>query len=117
MIHALLAEPTLRATIFEPAAAELRRGADVAGAHPRAWNAIGPVLAQGWARAGPPAAHQPRSGPPARDVGEQPDLLAACGIPAPSATQVLDDGGKRCRAAIGEIWCAPRRLGYWRAPR
>lgn len=123
MIHALLAEPTLRQHDLSSLRLLSYGAAPMSPARIReAWDAIGPVLAQGYGAA------ETTGGVISLGIedhakamsGERPEMLAACGRPnCESDVQVLDDDGKPVQGdAIGEICVRGPDVfaGYWRAP-
>lgn len=123
MIHALLAEPSLRTRDLSSLRLVSYGAAPMAPARIReAWAAFGPVLAQGY------GAGETTGGvvgltieDHARAIaGERPELLSSCGRPyCESDVQVLDDDGKPVDGdAIGEICVRGPDVfaGYWRAP-
>ena len=123
MIHALLAEPTLRQHDLSSLRLLTYGAAPMSPARIReAWEAIGPVLAQGYGAA------ETTGGVISLGIedhakamsGERPELLAACGRPnCESDVQVLDDDGKPVQGdAIGEICVRGPDVfaGYWREP-
>jgi len=123
MIHALLAEPSLRSRDLSSLRLLSYGAAPMSPSRIReAWAAFGPVLAQGYGAAETTggvislgiADH-------ARAIaGERPELLAACGRPnCESEVQVLDEAGRPVQGdAIGEICVRGPDVfaGYWRAP-
>ncbi len=123
MIHALLAEPTLRDHDLSSLRLLSYGAAPMSPARIReAWAAIGPMLAQGYGAAETTGGVISLSiDDHARAMsGERPELLAACGRPSAECdVQVLDDDGKPVQGdAIGEICVRGPDVfaGYWRAP-
>ena len=123
MIHALLAEPSLKTRDLSSLRLLSYGAAPMSPARIReAWQAIGPVLAQGY------GAGETTGGiislsiaDHARAIsGEKPALLAACGrAVCESEVQVLDEQGLPVQGeAIGEICVRGPDVfaGYWRAP-
>ena len=123
MVHALLAEPTLRAHDLSSLRLLSYGAAPMSPARIReAWEAIGPVLAQGYGAA------ETTGGVVSLGIedharamaGEHPQRLAACGRPnCESDVQVLDEDGQPVQGdAIGEICVRGPDVfaGYWRAP-
>lgn len=122
MIHALLAEPSLRTRDLSSLKLVSYGAAPMSPTRIReAWAAFGPVLAQGY------GAGETTGGVVSLTTadheramrGERPELLAACGRPlGESDVQVLDDEGRPVTGdAIGEICVrgADVFAGYWRA--
>jgi len=123
MIHALLAEPSVRSRDLSSLRLLSYGAAPMSPSRIReAWAAFGPVLAQGYGAAETTggvislgiADH-------ARAIaGERPELLAACGrANCESEVQVLDEAGRPVQGdAIGEICVRGPDVfaGYWRAP-
>ena len=123
MIHALLAEPSLRQRDLSSLRQLSYGAAPMSPARVReAWAAFGPVLAQGY------GAGETTGGCVGLSIedhrlaieGGRPELLAACGRPfGESDVQVLDDDGNPVTGdAIGEICVRGPDVfaGYWRAP-
>jgi len=123
MIHALLAEPSLKTRDLSSLRLLSYGAAPMSPARIReAWATIGPVLAQGY------GAGETTGGvislsteDHARAIsGERPELLASCGrATCESELEVLDDNGHPVQGdAIGEICVRGPDLfaGYWRAP-
>ena len=123
MIHALLAEPSVRTRDLSSLRLMSYGAAPMSPARIReAWTAFGPVLAQGYGAGettggvvGLSIADHARA-----IAGDRPELLSACGRPlCESDVQVLDDDGKPVAGeAIGEICVRGPDVfaGYWRAP-
>ncbi|MET0507747.1 MAG: AMP-binding protein [Burkholderiaceae bacterium] len=123
MIHALLAEPSIRTRNLSSLRLVSYGAAPISPARIReAWSAFGPVLAQGYGAGettggvlGLTSADHARA-----ISGERPELLAACGRALGEAdVQVLDDHGQPVAGdAIGEICVRGPDVfaGYWRAP-
>jgi len=123
MIHALLAEPTLRTRGLTSLRLLSCGAAPMSPARIReAWAAFGPVLAQGYGAAETTGGVTSLgSEDHARAIaGERPELLAACGRAAcESEVQVLDEAGEPVAGdAIGEICVRGPDVfaGCWRAP-
>ena len=123
MIHALLAEPTLRSRDLSSLRLLSYGAAPMSPARIReAWAAFGPVLAQGYGAAETTGGVISLSiDDHARAMsGERPELLAACGRPnCESDVQVRGDDGRPVQGdAIGEICVRGPDVfaGYWRAP-
>lgn len=123
MIHALLAEPSLKNRDLSSLRLLSYGAAPMSPARIReAWAAFGPVLAQGY------GAGETTGGvvnlsiaDHARAIsGEKPELLASCGrAVCESELQVLDDESRPVQGdAIGEICVRGPDVfaGYWRAP-
>jgi acyl-CoA synthetase (AMP-forming)/AMP-acid ligase II len=123
MIHALLAEPSIRTRDLSSLRLVSYGAAPMSPARIReAWAVFGPVLAQGY------GAGETTGGVVGLSVadharaisGERPELLAACGRATGEAdVQVLDEGGQPVQGdAIGEICVRGPDVfaGYWRAP-
>ncbi len=123
MIHALLAEPSLRGRDLSSLRLMSYGAAPMSPARIReAWAAFGPVLAQGY------GAGETTGGVVGLSIadharaieGGRPELLSACGRPlCESDVQVLDDEGNPVAGdAIGEICVRGPDVfaGYWRAP-
>jgi acyl-CoA synthetase (AMP-forming)/AMP-acid ligase II len=122
MIHALLAEPSLRQRDLSSLKLLSYGAAPMSPARIReAWAAFGPVLAQGYGAGettggvvGLSTADHARA-----ISGERPELLAACGRAlGESDVQVLDEQGRPVQGdAIGEICVRGPDVfaGYWRA--
>jgi acyl-CoA synthetase (AMP-forming)/AMP-acid ligase II len=123
MIHALLAEPTIRSRDLSSLRLVSYGAAPMSPARIReAWAAFGPVLSQGY------GAGETTGGvvgltidDHARAIdGNRPELLSACGRPfGESDVQVLGDDGRPVEGdAIGEICVRGPDVfaGYWRAP-
>ncbi|WP_439951439.1 AMP-binding protein [Piscinibacter sakaiensis] len=123
MIHALLAEPGLRRHDLSSLRLLSYGAAPMSAARIReAWEAFGPVLAQGYGAGettggvlGLGIADHARA-----IAGERPELLEACGRALGEAdVQVLDDDGRPVSGdAIGEICVRGPDVfaGYWREP-
>lgn len=122
MIHALLAEPSIRTRDLSSLKLLSYGAAPMSPARIReAWVAFGPVLAQGY------GAGETTGGVLALSIddhrraidGDRPELLLACGrAGGESDVQVLDDAGRSVEGdAIGEICVrgADVFAGYWRA--
>ncbi|HET8748955.1 MAG TPA: AMP-binding protein, partial [Ramlibacter sp.] len=122
MIHALLAEPSIRTRDLSSLRLVSYGAAPMSPARIReAWSALGPVLAQGY------GAGETTGGVIALSIedharaieGDRPELLSACGRPVcESDVQVLDENGKPVSGnAIGEICVRGPDVfaGYWRA--
>lgn len=123
MIHALLAEPTLRERDLSSLRLLSYGAAPMSPARIReAWAAFGPVLAQGYGAAETTGGVVGLSiADHARAIsGERPELLYACGRAlGESDVQVLDEAGQPVQGdAIGEICVRGPDVfaGYWRAP-
>lgn len=123
MIHALLAEPSIRTRDLSSLRLVSYGAAPMSPARIReAWAALGPVLAQGY------GAGETTGGVVSLSIadharaieGDRPELLSACGRPVcESDVQVLDDQGEPVSGdAIGEICVRGPDVfaGYWRAP-
>ncbi|MDE2605473.1 MAG: long-chain fatty acid--CoA ligase [Burkholderiales bacterium] len=123
MIHALLAEPSIRTRDLSSLRLVSYGAAPMSPGRIReAWAAFGPVLAQGY------GAGETTGGVVGLGVadhalaieGGRPELLSACGRPmAESDVQVLDEEGNAVSGdAIGEICVRGPDVfaGYWRAP-
>ncbi len=123
MIHALLAEPSLRWRDLSSLRLLSYGAAPMSAARIReAWHAFGPVLAQGY------GAGETTGGVLSLGIadharamsGERPELLEACGRANGEAdVQVLDDDGRPVQGeAIGEICVRGPDVfaGYWREP-
>jgi acyl-CoA synthetase (AMP-forming)/AMP-acid ligase II len=123
MIYALLAEPSLKTRDLSSLRLLSYGASPMAPARIReAWEAIGPVLSQGYG-AGETTGGLVRLSiaDHARAMsGERPELLASCGRPFSEAeVQVLDEDGRPVEGdAIGEICVRGPEVfaGYWRAP-
>lgn len=123
MIHALLAEPSLRQRNLSSLRLLSYGAAPMSAARIReAWQAFGPVLAQGYG-AGETTGGVLSLGiaDHARAIaGDRPELLEACGRPHGEAdVQVLDEAGRPVQGdAIGEICVRGPDVfaGYWREP-
>lgn len=123
MIHALLAEPTLKRHDLSSLRLLSYGAAPMSPSRIReAWDAFGPVLAQGYGAAettggvvGLSIADHARA-----IAGDRPELLYACGRALGEAdVQVLDEAGQPVQGdAIGEICVRGPDVfaGYWRAP-
>ena len=123
MIHALLAEPSLRTRDLSSLRLMSYGAAPMSPVRIReAWGAFGPVLAQGYGAAettggviGLTIADHARA-----IAGERPELLSSCGRPlCESDVQVLDEAGRPVVGdRIGEICVRGPDVfaGYWRAP-
>ncbi|MDD0838415.1 AMP-binding protein [Curvibacter sp. HBC61] len=122
MIHALLAEPSLRTRDLSSLRLVSYGAAPMSPSRIReAWQAFGPVLAQGYGAAETTGGvitlttedHQRAMS------GERPELLASCGRPAgESDVQVLNDAGQAVQGdEVGEICVRGDDVfaGYWRA--
>lgn len=122
MIHALLAEPSIRTRDLSSLKLVSYGAAPMSPARIReAWQAFGPVLAQGYGAA------ETTGGVISLSIedharamsGELPDLLTSCGRPAcESDVQVLDAEGRPVQGdAIGEICVRGPDVfaGYWHA--
>lgn len=123
MIHALLAEPTLRERDLSSLRLLSYGAAPMSPVRIReAWAAFGPVLAQGYGAAETTGGVVGLSiADHARAIsGERPELLYACGRAlGESDVQVLDEAGQPVQGdAIGEICVRGPDVfaGYWRAP-
>lgn len=123
MIHALLAEPSIRTRDLSSLRLVSYGAAPMSPARIReAWAAFGPVLAQGY------GAGETTGGVVGLSIadharaieGGRPELLSACGRPlCESDVQVLDEAGKPVTGdAIGEICVRGPDVfaGYWREP-
>jgi len=123
MIHALLAEPSIRTRDLSSLRLVSYGAAPMSPARIReAWAAFGPVLAQGY------GAGETTGGVLSLSIddhrraiaGERPELLAACGRAIGEAeVQVLDDAGRPVSGdTIGEICVRGPDVfaGYWNAP-
>jgi acyl-CoA synthetase (AMP-forming)/AMP-acid ligase II len=123
MIHALLAEPSIKTRDLSSLRLVSYGAAPMSPARIReAWAAFGPVLSQGY------GAGETTGGVVALGIndhrraieGERPELLSACGRPiCESDVQVLDEQGQPVTGdAIGEICVRGPDVfaGYWRAP-
>lgn len=123
MIHALLAEPSIRTRDLSSLRLLSYGAAPMSPARIReAWAAFGPVLAQGY------GAGETTGGVVSLSIadharaisGDKPELLSACGrASCESELQVLDDDGRPVQGdAIGEICVRGPDVfaGYWRAP-
>ena len=123
MIHALLAEPSIKTRDLSSLRLLSYGAAPMSPARIReAWAAFGPVLAQGY------GAGETTGGiislsiaDHARAIaGDKPELLSACGrVTCESDVQVLDDDSLPVQGdAIGEICVRGPDVfaGYWRAP-
>ena len=123
MIHALLAEPSLKTRDLSSLRLLSYGAAPMSPARIReAWEAFGPVLAQGY------GAGETTGGVVSLSIadharaisGERPQLLSACGRAyCESEVELLDDAGQP--VALGEIGEICLRgpdvfAGYWRAP-
>ena len=122
MIHALLAEPSIRTRDLSSLRLVSYGAAPMSPSRIReAWNAFGPVLSQGY------GAGETTGGVIALSIedharaieGGRPELLSACGRPvSESDVQVLDEQGRPVTGdAIGEICVRGPDVfaGYWRA--
>ncbi|MBL8350346.1 MAG: AMP-binding protein [Burkholderiaceae bacterium] len=123
MIHALLAEPSIRSRDLSSLRLVSYGAAPMSPSRIReAWAAFGPVLAQGY------GAGETTGGVLSLSIddhrraigGERPELLAACGRAIGEAeVRVLDDAGRPVQGdAIGEICVRGPDVfaGYWKAP-
>ena len=123
MIHALLAEPSIKTRDLSSLRLLSYGAAPMSPARIKeAWHAFGPVLAQGY------GAGETTGGiislsiaDHARAIrGDKPELLSSCGrVTCESDVQVLDDNGQPVQGdAIGEICVRGPDVfaGYWRAP-
>jgi acyl-CoA synthetase (AMP-forming)/AMP-acid ligase II len=123
MIHALLAEPSIKTRDLSSLRLLSYGAAPMSAARIReAWAAFGPVLAQGY------GAGETTGGVISLSIadharaieGDKPQLLLACGRAfCESELQVLDDNGEPVQGdAIGEICVRGPDVfaGYWRAP-
>jgi len=122
MVHALLAEPSIRSRDLSSLKLVSYGAAPMSPARIReAWAAFGPVLAQGY------GAGETTGGVVSLSIedhrraieGDRPELLSACGRAlVESDVQVLDEQGLPVRGdAIGEICVRGPDVfaGYWRA--
>lgn len=122
MVHALLAEPSIRTRDLSSLKLVSYGAAPMSPARIReAWQAFGPVLAQGYGAA------ETTGGVISLSIedharamsGERPDLLTSCGRPScESDVQVLDAEGRPVQGdAIGEICVRGPDVfaGYWHA--
>lgn len=123
MIHALLAEPSLKERDLSSLRLLSYGAAPISPARIReAWAAFGPVLAQGY------GAGETTGGVISLSIadharaiaGDKPELLSSCGrVTCESEVQVLDDNGQPVQGdVIGEICVRGPDVfaGYWRAP-
>jgi len=123
MIHALLAEPSIRTRDLSSLRLVSYGAAPMSPSRIReAWAAFGPVLAQGY------GAGETTGGVIGLGIadhalaieGGRPELLSACGRPfCESEVEVLDEEGQPVTGdAIGEICVRGPDVfaGYWRAP-
>lgn len=123
MIHALLAEPSLKERDLSSLRLLSYGAAPMSPARIReAWAAFGPVLAQGY------GAGETTGGVISLSIadharaiaGDKPEWLSSCGrVTCESEVQVLDDNGQPVHGdAIGEICVRGPDVfaGYWRAP-
>ena len=123
MIHALLAEPSLKTRDLSSLRLLSYGAAPMSPARIReAWAAFGPVLAQGY------GAGETTGGVISLSIadharaieGDKPQLLSACGrAVCESELEVLDEQGRPVQGdAIGEICVRGPDVfaGYWRAP-
>lgn len=123
MIHALLAEPSIRTRDLSSLRLLSYGAAPMSPTRIReAWAAFGPVLAQGY------GAGETTGGVVGLSIddharaiaGDRPELLSSCGRPfCESDVQVLDEAGRPVTGdAIGEICVRGPDVfaGYWRAP-
>lgn len=122
MIHALLAEPSIRTRDLSSLKLVSYGAAPMSPARiQEAWAAFGPVLAQGY------GAGETTGGVTSLSIadheraihGDRPELLASCGRAAGECdVQVLDEQGRPVQGdAIGEICVRGPDVfaGYWRA--
>jgi len=123
MIYALLAEPSLRTRDLSSLRVVSYGAAPMSPARIKeAWQAFGPVLAQGYGAAETTGGVIALStADHARAMsGERPELLSSCGrVSCESDVQVLDEAGRPVEGdAIGEICVRGPDVfaGYWRAP-
>lgn len=122
MIHALLAEPSIRTRDLSSLRLVSYGAAPMSPSRIReAWQAFGPVLAQGYGAAettGGVITLSPGDHERAMS-GERPELLSACGRPTGETdVQVLNDAGLPVQGdEIGEICVRGEDVfaGYWRA--
>lgn len=123
MIHALLAEPSLKSRNLSSLRLLSYGAAPMSAARIReAWAAFGPVLAQGY------GAGETTGGVISLSIadharaigGDKPQLLSSCGrVTCESEVQVLDGNGHPVQGdEIGEICVRGPDVfaGYWRAP-
>jgi acyl-CoA synthetase (AMP-forming)/AMP-acid ligase II len=123
MIHALLAEPSLKTRDLSSLRLLSYGAAPMSPARIReAWAVFGPVLAQGY------GAGETTGGVISLSIadharaiaGDKPELLSSCGrVTCESEVQVLDEQGLPVQGdAIGEICVRGPDVfaGYWRAP-
>src|ERR1043165_7610646 len=123
MIYALLAEPSIQTRDLSSLRVVSYGAAPMSPARIReAWQAFGPVLAQGYGAAETTGGVIALStADHARAIsGERPELLSSCGrVACESDVQVRDEAGRPVEGdAIGEICVRGPDVfaGYWRAP-